>query len=86
MPCSPSRPLSGYGALLEYSQPHVTGDALGFDQFVGLAEVGRIESAGVRPRGVNRSEHGAECSRPDCVCHSLGPERCTTPQEEAVGG
>jgi hypothetical protein len=30
---------------------------------------------------VNRSGHGSQCSRPDCVCHSLGPEECLAPEE-----
>lgn len=34
-----------YFAALEYSKPHVEGDALRFDQFVGLANDGRIKTA-----------------------------------------
>lgn len=37
--------IGGYFAALEYSKPHVEGDALRFDQFVSLAQDGRIQKA-----------------------------------------
>lgn len=43
------------------------------------------EAGGLFARGfgemVNRSAHGSECSRPDCVCRTRGPEECVEPVE-----
>ena len=37
--------ILGYAAVLEYSRPHVDGNRLRFDTFVGLAGAGRIQNA-----------------------------------------
>jgi hypothetical protein len=50
-----------------------------------LPEAGRLFARDFEDM-VNRSEHGSECSRPDCLCHTLGPEECLFPDERAAAG